>query len=182
MLKKRRLAVSAAAAPRTSEPTVRLPEAPSPARSVPPLATVTVPASVPLPPSLAPEATEAVTVASVTPLTIIVPPFAERATGPVIGPPKVKVPAPVLTMPLVPVPATLPSKLVFAPVVRTPVEPRVSAAEVAPRPLSVGMVCVVPLRSSVAPATLAKVTTELGEKAELAPAWSVPALITVATA
>ena len=170
------------AAPSTSVPTERLPDTPSPAMTVPPLATVTVPASVPLPPSVALVATVAVTLASAAPLTIILPPVTDSATGPVIGPPKVKVPAPALTMPLEPEPLTEPSKLEFSPVVRTPVEPRVSAAAVAPTPLKVGIVWVVPLRSSVAPATLAMVTVELGENAPFAPAWSVPPLIAVATA
>ena len=172
---------SLTAEPRTRFVIARLPETPLPAWTLPPLATLTVPRSVPEPPRIALLATLAVTFTPALPPKNSEPPLTLTATVPVrslVGP-MVKAPLPDLMSLLVPEPSTSPPKALFAPTVSSPLRPRRTAPPVAPAPSRVAMDCVVPLRSSWAPATFAKRMAELTEKTLLAPALIVPPSIAV---
>ena len=184
MLRNWRVERSPAIVPRTRLVIARLPETPLPAWTVPPLATLTVPRSVPEPPRMALLATLAVTFVPALPPKDSVPPLTLTATVPVrslVGP-MVKAPLPDLMSLLVPEPSTEPPKALFAPTVSSPLSPRRTAPPVAPAPSRVAMDCVVPLRSSWAPATLAKRMTELAERLPFAPALIVPPLSAVSIA
>ena len=165
--------------------TDREPPAPLPACSVAPEASVVVPWSEPVPASVAPEATVVATFAPARPPRTNLPALTLRATVPVsvLAEPRVKVPEPVLVTLPVPaaVPSTLPLKEVLAPTVRAPELPRRTEPPVAPAPSRASTVWAVSLRSRVAPATLAKLMTVLGEIAPATPARRVPASIEVAT-
>ena len=176
MLRKRSVLV-----PRTRFAIARLPETPLPASTVPPLATLTEPRNVPEPRRTEAEARLAVTLAPALPPKENVPPLTLTATVPVralVGP-MVNTPDPALMSWLVAEPATAPPKAELAPTVSAPVAPRTTAPPVAPAPSRVATDCVVPSRSSVAPATFAKRTVEFAESTPAAPALSVPASIEV---
>ena len=181
MLRNLSVARSPGVVPRTRFVIARLPEAPLPAWTVPPLATLTVPRSVPEPPRMALLATLAVTFAPALPPKESVPPLTLTATVPVralVGP-IVKEPVPVLMSLLVPEPSTEPPKALFAPTVSSPFRPSRTAPPVAPAPSRVTTDWVVPLRSSWAPATFARRTTEFAERYPLVPALIVPPLMAV---
>ena len=181
MLRKRRVARSPEAAPRTRLATDRLPETPLPASTTPPLATLTVPRKAPAPRSTAVLATLTETLAPAAPPNEKAPPLTLTATVPVralVGP-MVNTPAPALTSWLVAEPATVPPKAVLAPTVSAPVAPSWTAPPVDPAPSSVRTVCTVPSRSRVAPTTSARRMVEFAESTPAAPALSVPASIEV---
>ena len=170
--------------PRTRLATVRLPVTPSPASTTPPLATLTVPSTEPVPRRTAAEATLTATLAPALPPKERTPPLTLTSTLPVtalVGP-IVKAPVPVLMSLLVPEPEIAPPKATLAPTVSSPLSPRRTAPPVEPAPSSVRTDWTVPSRSRVAPATSARRTVEFGEKTPAAPARRTPPLTAVSIA